>query len=186
MPVDEWPLPIARRDDLIVEHLPGETVVYDLRTHQVHCLNPAASRAWELCDGRHSRGELADVLQREFDLPSDETVVDCALASLTRAALLPPRPSQPEQAPVSRRAVVRKLALAGGVAALLPSVRSAHAQSGGYIGSCAAENLCISGVNDCAPCFIPTPAPEYALESQCDKRRCWQGACRARSQTNCP
>ncbi|MGV3721030.1 MAG: PqqD family protein [Actinomycetota bacterium] len=186
MPRAEETLPIARHNDLVIERLPGETVVYDLRTHQVHCLNPAAVRAWELCDGSHTRKDLAEALQRDFDLPSDEAVVDYALASLQKAALLPAYSLETERAQVSRRAVMRRLTRAAGLAALLPSVRTAYAQSGGFIGSCAVAGLCVAGVNDCSPCYIPTPAPDQVLEAQCDKRRCWEGRCRVKHQTNCP
>jgi hypothetical protein len=178
-------LPLARRDDLVVEQLPGETVVYDLRSHQVHCLNPAAARAWDFCNGRHSRRELSEALQREFGLPNDDAVVDLALASLRKAALLPAQSDPVVSRGHSRRSLMLKLALAAGAAALLPAVRTAHAQVGGYLGSCAADNLCIAGVNDCSPCYIPVPAPQDALEAQCDKRRCWQGNCRPKHQTNC-
>jgi len=186
MPQDERALPIARHDDLVIERLPGETVVYDLRTHQVHCLNPAAVRAWELCDGSHTRKDLAEALQGEFNLPSDETVVDYVLTSLQKAALLPAHSLEAERTQVSRRAVMKRLTLAAGVAALLPSVRTAHAQSGGFIGSCTVDNRCIAGVNDCSPCYIPLPAPDQVLEAQCDKRRCWEGRCRVKHHTNCP
>src|SRR6266498_3512906 len=44
-------LPRARTEDLIVEALPTETLVYDTRTHLAHCLNLSAATVWKHCDG---------------------------------------------------------------------------------------------------------------------------------------
>ncbi|HQZ16556.1 MAG TPA: hypothetical protein PLD86_06730 [Vicinamibacteria bacterium] len=44
--------PRARQQGLLVSRIDCETVVYDLDTHEAHCLNPLASRLWERSDGR--------------------------------------------------------------------------------------------------------------------------------------
>ena len=57
-----------------VERLAGETLVYDLRRHRAHCLNPAATLVWRCCDGRttvaSAAARLAFVLVKALDLAS--------------------------------------------------------------------------------------------------------------------
>jgi hypothetical protein len=174
-------LPRARREDLLVETLGDELLVYDLRTHRVHCLNLPAARAWEFCDGRHTRAALATFLHREFGLPAESGIVDLALATLQKSDLLPETRGVPR---ISRRSLVRRLALTAGVASLLPTAESARAARS--LASCLQAQECVTGVNDCMPCYIPTPAPDAALLRQCERRRCWQGDCRNLQQTDCP
>jgi hypothetical protein len=45
-------LPHARSEGLVIRELPEETLVYDLKRHRAHCLNPTAARVWSYCDGQ--------------------------------------------------------------------------------------------------------------------------------------
>ena len=56
------PLPEARREDIVVQELPDETLVYDLKRHKALCLNRAAGLVWKHCDGRTSVAEMAVLL----------------------------------------------------------------------------------------------------------------------------
>ena len=44
--------PCARSEDLIVEELGEELLVYDMKADRGHCLSPVAARVWRRCDGR--------------------------------------------------------------------------------------------------------------------------------------
>jgi hypothetical protein len=114
-------LPEARTDQLIVEDLAEETVIYDLDRDQAHCLNRTAALVWRHCDGRATVGDLAALLGRELNFPSDERVVWLALDRLQKANLLQGSleiPMDPDR--YSRRELARRLGLAGGLAVLLP------------------------------------------------------------------
>src|SRR5207249_1852852 len=101
--------------DLVVQEVADETLVYDLKRHRVHALNPTAPRVWRLCDGRTTIAEMAERLSRETGPPADEEVVWLALDGLGRARLLQERVTRPGDAErVSRRAVARKLGMAAG------------------------------------------------------------------------
>jgi hypothetical protein len=118
--------PRARQDELIVEDLPDEIVIYDRQRHKVHRLNRTAGLVWRHSDGRTSVGELARMLHAELDLPVDESLVWMALSRLARARLLcEPVPRPIEEVSISRREVLRRLGLAG--ALLLPVVTSVTA-----------------------------------------------------------
>ena len=60
--------PRARQEDLVIEGLDGETLVYDMRTHKAHCLNPTAALVWNRCDGRATVGEMRAALEKEGGL----------------------------------------------------------------------------------------------------------------------
>jgi hypothetical protein len=61
----------VRRSDLLVQKIDGEFVILDRTANKVHQLNAAASHIWDLCDGVHSVGEIAQVLAEEFDIGID-------------------------------------------------------------------------------------------------------------------
>lgn len=159
--------PQAREDGLVVQELADETLVYDLRNHQAHCLNRAARAVWRLCDGTRDEAALARLLAKELAGDADEDVVRLALRDLARARLLrEPLRALPR---VSRRRLIQRL----GQAAALPLVVSivsptaaqaatctvpqpispalCNAGSAGAIGCCCTNHkICLSGGRGCA------------------------------------
>jgi hypothetical protein len=59
------PVPVPR-EDLAVEELDGETVIYDERTGLLHLLDQVATVVWGCFDGEGTLGELADELSEAF------------------------------------------------------------------------------------------------------------------------
>ncbi len=113
-------IPRARADRLLVHKLDEETLVYDLDCHKAHCLNETAVHIWKQCDGQTTLAEMVERLDRQLPDPVDEDVVWLALNQLSKARLLQGRLTQPTSPGVSRREVMRKLAL--GTAASLPFI----------------------------------------------------------------
>ena len=91
-------MPLARQDELVVEELQDETLVYDLKRHKARCLNRTAALVWQHCDGQTTVTELAALLEEQLATPTDETVVWMALDRLGRAHLL----SEPVTLPADR------------------------------------------------------------------------------------
>ncbi len=117
--------PYARKEGLVVKELPDELLVYDLERHRAHCLNPTAALVWKHSDGQTSVEEIATLLHAELEAPADERLVWLALERLDKSHLLQERLSPPpELARCSRRQLVRKLGLVGGLTVLLPLVTS--------------------------------------------------------------
>jgi hypothetical protein len=102
--------PVARDEDLLVEHLEDETVVYDSRTSEAHCLSPLAAVVFAHSDGATTIEELAALATDRLGEPIDEPRVIDALAQLQDRDLLavPPRDG------LSRRQMIGKTAAAGG------------------------------------------------------------------------
>ena len=117
-------MPRARQDELVVEELPDETLVYDLKRHKARCLNRTAALVWQRCDGKTSVADVAVLLEEQLTTPTDEAVVWMALDRLGRAHLLSEPVTLPaDRAQYSRREVLRTLRQAAGIS-LLPVVAS--------------------------------------------------------------
>ena len=114
--------PLARTQDLIVEELGDELLVYNDADQRAHCLSPSAARVWRRCDGRTE----ADALASELDL--DAVEVDRALAELENCNLLEATPQLAESGDgvigTTRRELSVKLVKAGGAIAAAPLIVS--------------------------------------------------------------
>ena len=113
--------PKARQDDLVVQELFDELVVYDRARDQLHSLNPTAAQVWQGCDGQTSPAQLAGRLQPELEPAQAEEVVWLALDRLEKAQLLEQRVARPGGLKISRRQALRALGIS---ALLLPVVAS--------------------------------------------------------------
>ena len=118
----EGSLPRAREGEMVVQELPDEVLVYDLKRHKAHCLNRSAARIWRHCDGRTTAAQMAKVVGEELQTPITEEAVWLALDRLGKASLLEQRVTHPGGANLSRREVVRKLG--AGAALAVPVVMS--------------------------------------------------------------
>ena len=128
------------KNNVLVEELPDETLVYDLDRHRAHCLNPTAAFLLGAADGTRDIPELARLSGEEFDAPASEEVVRLGLERLQRARLL--EWDEPGVVPegVTRRQALRKLATLGiAIPAVMTVVSPLAAQGGSTIaiGDCA-------------------------------------------------
>ena len=143
-------MPRARQDELVVEELPDETLVYDLKRHKAHCLNRTSALVWQHCDGRTTVAEVAALLERQSKIPADEAVVWMALDRLGTAHLLGEQVTLPaERARYSRREMLRTLRRVAGISLLLPVVESIVAPRAAAQASCISSTACVAGSPPC-------------------------------------
>src|SRR2546423_1106875 len=81
-------LPRMRAHGLVIDELPDEVLVYDLDSHEAHCLNRSAALVWRACDGQHGPREIARKLTAELDAEFSEELVLLALSQLEKLHLL--------------------------------------------------------------------------------------------------
>ncbi len=140
-------MPRAREDELVVEELQDETLVYDLKRHKARCLNRTAALVWRRCDGRTTVAEVAALLENELKIPADESVVWMALDRLGKAHLLREQVTLPaDRARYSRRAVLRTLGRVAGISLVLPVIESIVAPRAEAQASCITEAACLASV----------------------------------------
>lgn len=146
-------IPKAREKGLVLQELDDELLVYDVDRHKAHCLTGAAGLVWRHCDGKNGVPELKALLKKELQVPVDDEVVWVALQRLGKAHLLSERVTPPVEAGFrsSRRELMRKLSLVGGVAVI--SIIAPQAASAA---SCLTKVSC---QNQCIDMSNPSPAP---------------------------
>ena len=138
-------MPRARQDELVIEELQDETLVYDLKRHKASCLNRTAALVWRHCDGQTSVAEVATLLEEQLAIPPDEAVVWMALDRLARAHLLSEPVTLPaDRAQYSRREVLRTLRRVAGISLLLPVVESIVAPLAAAQASCISLSACLT------------------------------------------
>ena len=154
-------MPRARQDELVVEQLPDETLVYDLKRHKAHCLNRTSALAWSRCDGRTTVAEVAALLEGELKIPADEAVVWMALDRLGRAHLLKEQVTLPaDRTQYSRREVLRTLRRVAGISLLLPVIESIVSPL-----AAAQQSNCVT-VGECEGQMVP---PQCYGQQICNK-----------------
>jgi hypothetical protein len=142
----------ARRDNLVVQELPDETLIFDLKSQRAHCLNQTAAFVWNHCDGGTPPTEIAALMEKKWRKPVGEDAVWVALKQLNQANLLQNAPVFP--AGVSRRAAMRKIGLAAAVVLpLVISITAPTAVSAQTLGpgQCITDLQC-NALTICQPC----------------------------------
>ena len=160
--------PIARQQDLIVEELADEVLVYDLQTDKAHCLNRLAALIWKNCDGEKSEREIAEALEQELESPVSVQIVMLGLEELASYGLLKNEANEQGELPkatVSRRRLIQNLGLA--VTLSLPLIMSISAPTAAQAGS--TTDPCIAN-----PRGIGCPCN---TDFDCDSANCNGGIC---------
>ncbi len=80
--------PKARTENLVVQFLPGETLVYDVTSNEAHCLNETAGFIWSMCSGEVSIDEITRSATAAFGKPVNADLVDFAVKELHSRKLL--------------------------------------------------------------------------------------------------
>jgi len=139
--------PIARTEDVIVEGLDDDVIIYDTENNQAHALNPLAARIWKHCDGEHTVADLAGLFAAET--PYD-AVVNCLLHLDSLHLLNPGSLGMVDGKVLSRRQLLRKVAIGAAAAAIaVPMVTSIVAPRADAAASCQALNASCSASKPC-------------------------------------
>jgi hypothetical protein len=143
------PLPEARREDIIVQELADETLIYDLKRHKALCLNRAAGLVWKRCDGRTSVAEMALLLERELHTPVGQEVVWLALERLAKAHLLQEKLIRPSDVALLSRRELVQMGLAATIA--VPVILSVAAPRAAQAATCIPNGkICTSNGQCCS------------------------------------
>lgn len=134
-------LPRARQDDLLVDGVGDELVIYDQNTHTAHCLSPLAANVWRHCDGERDVTRLAELAG------VSESVVANALYELREKGLLDTEPAltQDTVPGESRREAIVRVGRYGAAATGASMIVSAAAATPAMASS--GENL------QCCQCY---------------------------------
>jgi hypothetical protein len=151
--------PQARHEKLVVQEIGDETVIYDEQRNHVHRLNQTAAIVWQHCNGQNTVTTLTDILQNATGTPVTEEVVWLALDRLEKEHLLASKLNRPSEAKtITRRQMLKKVALVGGMTLLLPVVQSIVAPTPAMAMSISCRKRGFAydyPTNPCCPGLIP-------------------------------
>lgn len=117
------PRPKARTNDLVVQNLEDETLVYDMNTNYAYCLNGSMSAVWQACDGNNGILDIAQMLARDLGASIDSDFVRVALDRLVESDLIENKDDlKSEFVSFSRREALRRIGISG--MAALPLISS--------------------------------------------------------------
>ena len=146
--------PMSRHEELVVQELTGEVLIYDLKIDKAFSLNETSAEVWKLCDGTKSVGEITALISEKINSPVTQDLVWLALEQLKKENLLDNGDLLASRFKgVSRRELIKKVGLTTAIA--LPVISSlvaptaAQAQSAG---SCIPIGVaCTVGGTPCCP-----------------------------------
>lgn len=157
-------MPESRKEDIVVQELNDEVLIYDLKINKAFCLNHTSALVWQLCNGKNSVSDIGRQLSKQLKSPVTEDFVFFALDQLKKEnLLLSGQKIETRFAGLSRREVIRKVGLASFAA--LPVIASLVAPTAVSAlsacscvnpGNCLTQTSCPSTVNcngskQCAP-----------------------------------
>lgn len=133
-------IPRSLQENLSIQQIGTETLVYDERRHKAFCLNETSSAIWRLANGERNVGQISSEAIIALKVPISPEVVSFALDELRREGLVEFTLSPACGPAISRRIMLRQLGV--GAALLVPTVAAIVAPT-------AAQAY--SGCVDCAP-----------------------------------
>ena len=132
-------IPLSRKENIVVQELDGEVLIYDLTENKAFCLNRTSALVWQSCDGKKTIAEINDLLGKQLNSQVNEDIVWLALDQLSKENLIQTDYKANEKfGGLSRREVIRKVGLASVIA--LPVVTSLVAPLAVH-----ANSACVSG-----------------------------------------
>ncbi|MCB1023470.1 MAG: PqqD family protein [Acidobacteria bacterium] len=166
--------PIARSENIVVQVLGDETLVYDLTANKAVCLNQTSALVWKYCDGKNGISEITNMISADMKSLVDEAVVLLAIEQLQDEGLLANAARiNTAFSNVSRREAIRKIGFTSMVA--LPIISSLAAPTAAQTQSCRATGS-PGGFFDCigtgTNCSAITPTITV-----CDNAQCCTGTC---------
>jgi len=152
--------PMGRTNDIVVQEVNGEVLIYDLSADKAFCLNETSALIWAACDGTRNVSEIGEYASSKLNAPANDDLIWLALDQLNREKLLTNAPAELEKfSGVSRREMIKKVGL--GTAIALPIVASLIAPTAAMAQS--------------ASCAAPTNRPSgcpCTFSAQCANNSC--------------
>jgi hypothetical protein len=138
--------------NVIVQEVFGEILIYDLERNIVRRLNPIAAAIWKQCDGHKDVAQIVQSMAPQSEGQVDEQVVLLAVRQLSRSHLFTaPAPEMPSAKRVSRRDWIKRMGIAA-----VPVVTSMAVPTAAQAASCfLALHSCTTNAQCCSGLCVP-------------------------------
>ena len=115
--------PKCHKENIVIQELENELLIYDLNINKVYCLNHTSAMVWQLSDGENSIPEISLLMSKKLQTEISEDFVWLALDRLKQADLLDKSTKiEIDFNGLTRRQLIRKVGLASMIA--LPIIAS--------------------------------------------------------------
>lgn len=159
--------PLARQNNLVVQELKDELLIYDLQTNKCFCLNQTSTAIWYLCDGKNSISEISRQLSKKLARTVSEDLIWLAIDLLKQENLLiESNKITIDFQGLSRREAIKKAGLASMIALpLITSIIAPKAVNAQSVAACTPDGGACSLGNPGACCSkaCTQPAPGTAF-----------------------
>jgi hypothetical protein len=121
--------PKNRQNNIVVQEMENEILIYDLTTNKAFCLNETSALIWQLCDGNKSVPQIVEHLNRKLKSSVNEDLVWLALDQLRREKLVSDCDGlETKFSETSRREVIKRVGMSTMIALpLISSLIAPHA-----------------------------------------------------------
>ena len=120
--------PKTRNENIVVQEMDNEILIYDLKTDKAFCLNETSALIYQLCDGKRNIPEINRQLNKHLNESVSEELIWLALDNFKKENLLEENEKfEIDFNGLNRRQIIKKIGLASLIA--LPMVSSVVAPS---------------------------------------------------------
>jgi hypothetical protein len=159
--------PKSREEDLVIQELDNEVLIYDIRENRAFCLNETSAAVWKACDGNRDRLAIASYVSEKLGSPVNDDLVWLALDQLAKESLITSdSPVEQRFDGMSRREVIRKVGIGSMIA--LPIVASIVAPRAIHAQTCLANGSPVGTATLPGNCPANSPA---ARDAACDAQQ---------------
>lgn len=139
------------RTGLLCNELDGQLLIYNQRADTIHLLDPTTAHVFDLLrSGVGTKEEIINTLPNNENSQSGAALFDLAIQELRTAEILDDNASSAEpMRGISRRELLRKIALTGAAAAIIPTIVTLSATQAFGQGSCLAKKECCTVDAEC-------------------------------------
>lgn len=114
--------PLSRSENIVVQDLQNELLIYDLKINKVYSLNETSSAVWRECDGQSDLEQISIKVSLKLKQTISKDIVRLAIHQFKKENLLENGLEIVEFEGISRREIIRRAGLASAVA--LPIISS--------------------------------------------------------------
>lgn len=143
--------PTARKDELVIQELQEEVLVFDVKSNKAHCLNQTAAKVWRFCDGENSVSEIKLLLENQSNANVSEDLIWLAIDQLNERELLEDGFAK-KFVGQNRREILKRIGLATVIA--LPIVASITAPNAAMAAACSGIVTSCLGCANGTPCDV--------------------------------
>lgn len=137
--------PISRKENIVVQEVDGEVLIYDLKENRAFCLNETSALVWQACDGKRTVAEINSWLGQQLNSQTDEDIVWLALDQLSKENLIEEEVKLESFTGLPRRDAIKKIGAASLIA--LPVIASLAAPTAAQTTTCVLGGACTCSEN---------------------------------------